>query len=76
MQRESSLAKKIKTAVKDVIDDIPIFEDAVVEIFLGHRKRSGDATIKKYVIISMKLTAITYFLNFFKLVNRVKRYFF
>ena len=65
MQRESSLAKKIKKAVSEVIDDIPMYEDAVVEILLGHRKRSGDTTVKKYVNMSMTLTNIAYLFYFY-----------
>ena len=42
-----------------MVDKIPCYEDAVIEIFCGHRKRDGEVTVQKCV--SMK--------NFFRIAD-------
>ena len=36
-------------AVDAVVGDLPDYEDAVVEIFVAHRNRVGNESIKRYV---------------------------
>ena len=50
-QRDASFIKKLQKAIDDAVNDIPYPEDAVVEVFLGYRKRNGDMTVKKYVFM-------------------------
>ena len=55
----------MRSAVDEIVDDIPPYEDAVVEVFLGHRNRKGKVTVKKYVFYFIVLD--TYANAFFSL---------
>ena len=55
IRREPEFIKKMRSAIDEIVDDIPPYEDAVVEVFLGHRDRKGKITVKKYVFSSIAL---------------------
>ena len=49
--RNDEFKKKLTHVIDGVLRDIPCYEDAVVDVFYGHRNRDGDVATNKYTLL-------------------------